>query len=1024
MRGKVYPGRIMSHSMRIMRPVKLPVAAIFAAILATALLPPDAFAAGGYGTPLLSSLGAAEGLPNSSVSSIAQDDRGFLWFGTQGGLARYDGSAFKLFCHEPSDASSLPHDVVQTLFFDGESLWVGTYGGLAKLDLRTERFVSYRNDPLKPDSLSCDVVTSICRDKNGSLWVGTISGLNLFDEKTLAMRRFMSSTVVRAIRSDRSGRLWIGTSGSGLARYDYGTGAFVWYRKNGRRMGGSLPSDHVMAIDQDSSGRLWIGTWDGGLSLFDPNTGKFENHPTSDGRVYALCAAEEEIVYVGTWGGGLLEYDIASRSFSSYRATGESGSLASDVVYSLYRDFAGELWIGTNGGGLSKLDRSRRGYTAISSKVGELPAGKVYAILVDRKGNLWVSVYNKGIVRCDPSSSSWRSYRHESGVSSSLPNDTVNFLREDSSGEIWAGTHDGLAHYDRASDSFSTVRPKAVGEESPGASLVYDMAEDPSGGLWLGANRQGLYYWNRDSGGGPSFIRYAHDDARADSLSDDLVTCLARDGSGKLWVGTNRGLNRLEGPGPSKRGRFTRYLSSDSINTIYLDSRKLLWIGASGGGLMRYESATDSFVRYTKRDGLPSNSVVRILEDASGDLWVATLAGLAIYDRALGRLRSISAYSSFVNPEFFSGAFKAPDGALFFGATDRIYRFDPARYQYNYHVPPIVLTSVSIEGGRSLGPEALADLEQGKGRLDLSWKENALRLEFAALDYHDPARNLYSYKLEGFDSAWSDPFSRRSASYTNLPGGSYVFRVKASNNDGLWNETGIALPIKVRTAPWASPASYAFYAILLAVGGYLLAFFLSRASLYAARAEADSLRSRLVEAGAKMERAAIVDGLTGLPNRRKAEEHLELAFSRAFLRKLDLAVLLVDIDRFKAYNDQYGKAAGNECLKRIALSLSASVEALGGVVTRYGGEEFLVVLEDTDEARALAAGEDLRRAVEALAIPLGGDRGGEGGAEVLTVSVGCASCGFYEGQSPASLVSAAEHALLAAKTLGRNRSMA
>jgi diguanylate cyclase (GGDEF)-like protein len=998
--------------MRIMRPVKRPIAVIFSMIFAMALLSSAAFAADGFGAPLLSSLGAAEGLPNLSVSSIVQDGRGFLWFGTQGGLVRYDGGAFKLFCHEPSDASSLPHDAVQTLFLDGESLWVGTYGGLARLDLRTERFVSYRSDPLKSDSLSCNVVTSICRDKNGSLWIGTISGLNLLDEKTLSMRRFMPSTVVRAIRSDRSGRLWIGTSGSGLARYNYGSGTFAWYRKGARGTGGSLPSDHVMAIDQDSSGRLWIGSWDGGLSLFDPDTGNFENHPTSDGRVYALCADEEGIVYVGTWGGGLLEYDIASRGFSSYRATGEPGSLASDVVYALCRDAAGELWIGTNGGGLSKLDRSRRGYSAISSKAGGLPAGKVYAILVDRKGRLWASVYNKGIVCRDPSSPSWRSYRHESGISSSLPDDTVDFLREDSQGEIWAGTNDGLAHYDRASDSFSTVRPKAAGEESPAGSLIYDMSEDPSGGLWLAANRQGLYYWNRGSGGGPSFIRYMHDGAHADSLSDDLVTCLARDGSGKLWVGTNRGLNRFEDP--AGRGRFTRYLSSDSINTIYFDSRKLLWIGASGGGLMRYESATDSFVRYTKRDGLPSNSVVRILEDASGNLWVATQAGLAVYDRALGRLRLISMYSNFENPELFAGAFTAPDGTLFFGATDRIYHFDPARYLYNDHVPPIVLTSVSIEGGRSLGPGALADLERGKRRLDLSWKENALRLEFAALDYRDPARNLYSYKLEGFDSAWSDPCLRRSASYTNLPGGSYVFRVKASNNDGLWNEEGIALQIKVRTAPWASPAAYALYAILLVVGGYLLSFFLSRASLYAARAEADSLRSRLVEAGANMERAAIVDSLTGLPNRRKAEEHLDLAFSRALLRQFDLAVLLVDIDRFKAYNDQHGRAAGDECLKRVARSLSSSVEALGGVVARYGGEEFLVVLEDTDEARALAVGEELRRAVESLAIPLG--------AEVLTISVGCASGGLYEGQSPASLVSAAEHALLAAKILGRNRS--
>ena len=517
-------------------------------------------------------------------------------------------------------------------------------------------------------------------------------------------------------------------SGGGLARFDYSRQCFVPYGASPVRGAGGLPSALVMAIDQDSSGRLWVGTWNGGLSLFDPLSGSFENHSMADGRVYSICAAEDGVVYVGTWGGGLFEYSIPSHSFMRYRASGSAGSLSNDVVYSLLKDRSGDLWIGTNGGGLCKLSSTRRSYEAVSASEGGMPPGKVYSVLLDRRERLWVGVYNKGIARRDPRTGEWRRYRREEGNPSSLPNDIVNFIREDAHGEVWVGTNGGLARYDGASDAFQTMPLASLLSEK-----IYAMADDPSGGEWIGTFDSGLASWDRGTG---RIARYAHESGRDDSLSDNLVTALARDGTGKLWVGTNKGLDRLEDARP-EGGRFVQYLydsekpggiSSDSIRTIFLDSRKVLWIGTAGGGLLRYEPETDSFVNYTKRNGLPSNMILRLLEDGRGNLWVTTQTGLAIYDRANGRFRDLSVGDDVMSAEFFSGAFSAPDGTLYFGALDRLYRFDPQSFAFNDHRPSIVLSSASVKGRPTLGAALLAE----RGRLDLSWRENSVAFSFAA----------------------------------------------------------------------------------------------------------------------------------------------------------------------------------------------------------------------------------------------------------------------------------------------------
>lgn len=970
---------------------------------------------------LFSVLGTRDGMSNSSVSSIVQDRMGFIWFGTQGGLDRYDGYSFKVFENRPFDASSLGNNQVQTLFLDGDALWVGTYGGLDRLDLATERFTVYRNDPQRADSLSNNTVICIARDERGSLWVGTLDGLNRLDERTGTFARFearagdpggLQSSVIRALKLDHAGRLWVGTSGGGLSLYDYDRKDFRTFRKDPRDRG-SLLSNYVMSIDEDSEGFLWLGTWYGGISRFDPATGRCENYPTADERVYVVSAAESGVVLAGTWGGGLFEFDRSTRQFSRYRAGGEPGSLSHDVIYSILRDSSGELWFGTNGGGVDKLSRAMRSYSAIAAADSgdSIPRGKIYVVQVDPRGDLWVGVYNAGLARRSAKTGRWTRYRHDPADPRSLPNDIVNFAFIDSDGRIWFGTNDGLARFDRARGDFSVIKPDGR-PDGLSSEILYAMQED-EGGYWLGTFRSGLDYLDRRTG---AFRHYAHDASDPSSLSDNLVFDLERDAKGRLWVGTNHGLDRLEG------SAFVHYfydpanasgISNDSIQTIYSDSKGVLWIGTTGGGLMRYEPETDSFVTYTKKDGLPSNSVIRIVEDRDANLWIATQLGLVLYDRASGIFRSLTVYNDLRNREFFRGAFAAPDGSIYFGALDTLYRFDAGRYEYNAHRPPVVLTDIEVNHLAARLPVAACRLK----RLDLGYRENSVSFEFAALDFREPDRNQYAYRLDGFDRDWIQAGAQHSASYTNLPGGNYTFRVRASNNDGLWNEEGLRLPVHVGTAPWASPWAVALYALLLIAGTYAVASRGGRLRWRAAAAELDEARRRLTEAEDRLELLSVIDPLTRIPNRRRLDDSLEVAFSRASREKEPIAVLMADIDFFKAYNDRNGRQAGDECLRRVAGCLTACLERATDLVCRYGGEEFLVVLPNTDIEGAAKVAEKARLSVEALAIPHGGSRV----SAVVTVSVGCAALRPGLGQTAAILIAAADRALYEAKERGRNR---
>ncbi len=812
-------------------------------------------------------LSIKDGLPNASVSGILQDRRGFIWMSTQGGLCRYDGSGFVSYENEPFNDGSISGDLVQTIYLDEtDTLWAGTYSGLNRLDAATGTFTHWRFSDSDPLSLSNDLVITISRDARGILWVGTLNGLNRLDEKTGAFKRYFSdpadphsitNNTIRSLYRDSKGRLWVGTTGGGLSTYDYEKDRFDQHTAAKEGEPGIPPSLSVQDIKEDANGDLWIAAWGTGLVRYRPASKDIRTFRLPDNRLYVVNTQAAGSVRAGTWGGGFHILDVKSGAVESFHSSKAIGVLPNDVVYSILEDASGELWLGTNGGGIARMDRTRSSFTAFvadSADPASLPNGKLIATIVDKQGILWTSVYSAGIHSWNPESGKWTHYRHLASDPSSIADDTSNYFYEDSAGRFWVCTNSGLSLFDRDKGSFTTAKRDELEPYGFTDSIIFSMIEDQKGNFWVGTYTSGLDYWDRSTG---IVTNYSFDPDNLSSISDNLINAMAYDEKGRLWVGTNNGLNRFED------GRFVRYrysvdnprgLSNNSIQRIKLDSRGVLWITTRGGGANRYDPQTDTFDHFMKRDGLPNNICYNILEDRSGDLWFVTQTGIALYDRETGSIKRVSLYKELENAAFNTGSVEGPDGELYFGSMGILAKFDPLRYESNSHVPPVYITALKAANLPKLHEPS--DGAPDKKPIRLAYFENSLEFHFAALDFRDPSANQFAYMLEGFDKEWTYSSTRNFATYTNLPGGSYVFRVKAANNDGLWNEAGAALPLTIATSPFMSPAAIALYLLVITMSGYGVAMIRSKRALAGKVMELTSAKSALEETSAEAARLA------------------------------------------------------------------------------------------------------------------------------------------------------------------------
>lgn len=752
---------------------------------------------------LFERLSLSTGLTQTSIHDLFQDRDGFLWIGSRTGIGRYDGYTFRFFRHDEGDPGSLSHNVVNVFHEDGLGrLWIGTGSGLNLFDRRRERFTVYLPD--EDSKGPANIINRILGDGAGGLWLGTWDGLFHFDPETGGFQPFrhdpddpgsLAESHVEALAHGPSGQIWIGTSGEGVDAFDPKDGTFQHHRPDPEDPK-ALASGSITALYQDSGGRLWIGTHDGlhwrdgegafhrlagptaaatsqvsdiledpsgalwvglhtgGLVLVDRETlaavqlqhRRYDPRSLSSDTVQSLLVDRSGVLWVGTRGGGLNKG--IRRGFVRYLLAGHP---AGNDVTAVHADNLGRVWIGTQQAGLTELDRRTgavRTYRHEEARPESLTDDYVAAILLDRRGTLWVATLGGGLDRLESPSGGFVHYRPREGDPSSLPSPYVHSLFEDRAGTLWVGTYgEGVSRYRPGTDDFKTYAYRGKNEAiAKRANIILTLGEEAAGGLWLGT-RNGLARFSPEASGDAAFRYYRHDPGDPKSLSDDFVNAILDGGDSHLWLGTH-------------------------------------------GGLDRFDVTAGSVDRLGERHERLSGVVHGVLGGEDGRLWVAVLGGLLRFDPATEEIRAFDVHDGLQGEAFNIGAsYRSPTGELFFGGTNGLNAFRPGDIAMNRRPPQVVVTSFKVfDHERDLSPGDAIVLKP---------QENYFSFEYAALDFTDPEHNRYAYRLEGVDREWVDAGSRRFASYTNLDPGSYVFRVKASNSDGVWNEEGVAVDLEV-----------------------------------------------------------------------------------------------------------------------------------------------------------------------------------------------------------------------------------
>ncbi len=775
-------------------------------------------------------IGLEEGLSQSVVNVILQDRQGFLWFGTQDGLNRYDGYNFKVYKPNPEDPNSLSDGWVESLYEDSDGyLWIGTYqGGLNRYDPNTDTFTQFRHIPEEPSSISEGTICAILQDRNGILWVGTTAGLNKFDPESNSFTRYrnnpkdpasLSHNNVHVIYQDSKDRMWIGTLGGGLELFDPVTGKFKHYRANLNtsevegepETQDSISDNYVKDIVEDDKGHLWVATEEG-LNRFNPSRRQFkhyltvENDPStlSNNSTSALLIDRRGALWVGTKY-GLNRLNTDSGKFTRYFVNLlVPDNLSNNNVFSLYEDREGILWIGTWGGGVNKHSPAQDKFSLYRYNPDRpeegIPVNGIFGAAADSSGVAWFGSPGGGLTRFDSTNGLSTRYTHVPDNPNSLANQQVWVVYRDRAGVLWVGTSSGLDRFNETTGRF--IHYKAD-PSNPDTSLrnnfVTQIYESPTGEFWVGTGA-GLDRFDRKTG----IFTHITDPSNPEGATSAGVGAILEDRDGFLWVGTSgEGLYRYN----QKNNTFRYYqseagnpasLSNNIILDIYQDDAGIIWLGTSGG-LNKYNPQTNSFSVLNEQHGLPNNFIYCIVPDENNHLWLTTNYGLSRFDPSTKAFQNYTVSDGLQSNEFNSDACaRSENGDIYVGGTFGINLFTPSEIPSNSYAPPIAITSLT-QGEKLI--ESGASVENTR-ELTLKWPANSFEFEFAALSFAEPGKNQYAYALDGFDTNWNEIGNKREGRYTNLPGGEYTLWLRGSNNDGVWSENRTALKVTVIPPFW------------------------------------------------------------------------------------------------------------------------------------------------------------------------------------------------------------------------------
>ena len=783
-------------------------------------------------------------IAGNSLNQLFEDHNGNIWILLGiGGINKFDRATetFTYYSHDPNNDNSLSDNNVTSILEDNAGrIWIGTPTGLNRLDPETGKFTHFQFVDKKSGASGDNVITTMLKDSSGTLWIGTHSGVKKFEFPDDHLSRYvlgLTNPNITALLDDNKGSLWIGTEG-GLNKLEKKTGKitrYMHYENDPNSIAGNFIT--CLTIQNDSI--LWVGSTEG-LTKFNTETSRYTRYQhkaqdqfsISQNRIASLLVDTHGTLWITTAEGHLNVLDPQTNRIQLLRNNPLNPmSLSHNSVSFIMEDKSRTIWVGTQGGGINKFSRVKQKFWSYQhdplSNTG-LSSNSISAIAEGRNGILWIGTTDNGLNKYNPVTGTVTYFKHNPNNTNSLSSNAVTSVYQDQEGITWIGTRYGLDAFNEATTSFKHFRHSSSNPKSISSNVINCIIESHDGNIWVGTD-SGLNRYDKKT---KIFSTYLPDSSNTHSLSSRLVWSLFEDSDGILWVGTAvGGLNRFN-PSNNSFDRFeynpavTNGINNRTVDVIYephpVNGKKsnLLWIGTYSGGLNLFDKAKQEFSYFTEKDGLSNNRINGILEDNSGNLWLSTNKGLSKFTPATKRFRRYDFTDGLQSNEFIRGAYcKTSTGEMFFGGINGMNSFYPGTIYDNPYIPPVVLTNFMKFDKRMKFSTDVSSLNE----VTFSYEDNFFSIEFSALDYASPSKNQYSYKMEGFDNEWIYAGSRRFASYTNLDPGTYIFRYKGSNNDGVWNDTGGLVTIHI-TPPFYKTklfrASSILFVLLVVYGTY------------------------------------------------------------------------------------------------------------------------------------------------------------------------------------------------------------
>lgn len=768
--------------------------------------------------------GLQKGLSFGIVNSVCQDKRGFMWFATADGLNRFDGNAFKIFKNEKDNPSSLSSNFVQSVYADPSgTVWVSSRDGLNQYDPKSSDFIHHRFNSGATSAFQNDI-SSITGSRNGNLWVGSSNGFFYFDVKIKKIKSYSSknleglpanSNSILSLLEDSKGILWVGTSDKGVSAFRVKDSRVV----SSVKFLNSVKETRINRIYEDKNSNVWIAT-SNGLAVYKRDANRFEliEGPASglSSNIFlSLIENQQGELLVGLQEGGLYKIKAQKDTYAFEIVKGENGTpLTHRTVQCLFRDKDKNIWLGTYGNGLYFISSLDEKFRKFQIKQPDESFVRYYGMCLDDQGNLWLGTDGNGIYKSTPEGRILKHYTAD-GNAGSITDNAILSAFKDSRNRLWFGSYQrGLFLYNPSTDNFKTYKRATGNDRSLGANDVRVIFEDTHKRLWVGTNGGGLNLLKEP---GNDFIRYNNGNS---NISSNDVRSIVEDRKGNLWVGTYGGglnyfdVSRNQFYPVFRNGKEKRYISNNVVFALYLDRQEQLWIGTEGDGLVKYNTITKEVKVFDEKSGLGNNTVNAIRSENGEVLWLSTNKGLSRLDTKTGKLINYDASDGLQQGQFHEGSaiYSKEKNFMVFGGTEGWNIFNPSGVRESTYHPNVLITGLRLFGKETEEgqKEEAKDITEA-AEIVLRPDQPVFSLSYVMLDYAFPGEGEFAYKMEGLDKEWTYVKDQQSATYRYLDPGTYTFKVKAANHDGVWSDQFSSITVRVLPPWYKTWWAYLFY---------------------------------------------------------------------------------------------------------------------------------------------------------------------------------------------------------------------